>query len=141
MLATKLCKGSCLPSYLLMAQAPLSPMIFGLYKVEIKESWAVLLLVHLLKDSYIEEVNYANLGSMYCEPKLQHSPNQTQIWIVHTCGLFYLLVVLLNCSSMFHVLWPLNSRLSCSKNQYLFDCHELWLWKVLNLTKKALGCI
>ncbi len=39
----------------------------------------VLLLVHPLKDSHIEEVNYANLGSMHCEPKLQHSPNETQI--------------------------------------------------------------
>jgi hypothetical protein len=57
-----------------MAQAPLCPMIFGLYKMEI-----VLLLVHPLKDSHIEEVNYANLGSMHCEPKLQHSPNETQI--------------------------------------------------------------
>jgi hypothetical protein len=81
------------------------------------------------------------LGSMYCEPKSQHSPNQTQIWIIDTCRLLYLLVVLLNCSTVFHALWPLNSRLSCSKNQYLFDCHELWLWKVLYLTKKALGCI
>jgi hypothetical protein len=62
-----------------MAQVPLSSMIFGLYNVEIKESSAVLLLGHPLKDSHIEEVNYANLGSMYCEPKLQHSPNQTQI--------------------------------------------------------------
>lgn len=75
LLATKLCKGSCFPSYLLMAQVPLSPMIFNLYKAEIKESSAVLLLVHPLKDSHIEEVNYANLGSMYCKPKLQHSPN------------------------------------------------------------------
>jgi hypothetical protein len=62
-----------------MAQVPLNPMIFGLYNVEIKESSAVLLLVHPLKDSHIDEVNYANLGSMYCETKLQHSPNQTQI--------------------------------------------------------------
>lgn len=62
-----------------MAQVHLSPMVFGLYNVEIKESSAVLILVHPLKDSQIEEVNYANLGSMYCEPKLQHSPNQTQI--------------------------------------------------------------
>lgn len=62
-----------------MAQVHSSQMIFGLYNVEIKESSAVLILVHPLKDSHIEEVNYANLGSMYCEPKLQHSPNQTQI--------------------------------------------------------------
>jgi hypothetical protein len=61
-----------------MAQVPLNSMIFGLYKMEIRESSAVLLLGHPLKDSHIEEVNYANLGSMYCEPKL-HSPNKTQI--------------------------------------------------------------